>query len=381
MNFVRACAANRPLRLPFPLQAGLDALLDALARPLADAPRIACCWAICCSSSAISSAMRCPLGLVAGPPQVALGVGQAVFERLQLSSGRDKPGQMVLQFRQPDRKVAGEIDELARTEAKGHLSVAVQKQGCHRLLVAKGAGPLLFADRLVLNAVPAHDEDHRLALLDGFGNLAVPVVARPQLAFVEPDREGRRPDDQGIGQLERKVQRVGGGVTDEVSVSHSQLQFTICSAIASRCQVFQHALHHGRLVGFALGLQDHGHELQILQHGGALASGGADLEFPAIERKHGAFIMLDLALRHVQQDAAQGRIRPCDALPEAQPRILLCLHICLDLNQGFQRVIDFVLIQVHVAQTAAGKPVQGVVDFVRYLRPILCRTVGSLSIP
>ena len=132
-------------------------------------------------------------------------------------------------------------------------------------------------------------------------------------------------------------------------------------------KVFPQSIDHRCRVRFPLCLQDHSGELQLLQHAGALTSCRAELEFAAILIEQRLLVAFDLALPKIQQRAAQGRIRPHDALPEAQACFLVLLNHFFDVRKVSQRLLAIRSGEFHIAETAAGEPVQGMIGFVRDL--------------
>ena len=110
--------------------------------------------------------------------QVALGVGQALLQRLQHTLRRGKLLQAPAQARQALLERNREIDPLAAPETKGHLGVGVERDRDDRLLIPESAGPFLLTNRSILDAVGGHDEQQAIAGANGAGYLLVPILAR-----------------------------------------------------------------------------------------------------------------------------------------------------------------------------------------------------------
>ena len=188
--------------------------------------------AICRVSSSMSSWMRGRSASV-GAAQVALRIGQAVTQRLQRARGRAQPIQVAAQLRQAGLEVAAEVNVLPRLPRRnGSSAFAVEPDRDDRLLVLERVRPLLFAGRVIFDAVGGH------ARRSGSRNRGSPrQAARPnrspgsrwRLSSQTGSRAARRSTHRAS--FRAKSRAINRGVADEVVDGHG---WTFCVSAKTR---------------------------------------------------------------------------------------------------------------------------------------------------
>ena len=136
-----------------------------------------------------------------GSRQFPLGLGQLIPQILQYPLRAAHPAEVDAQLRQPDLEAAAEVDVLPRRQPERQLGLRIHAQRDDRLLVLQRPHPLGLAGRMILHAVPGHEEKQARADLDGVPDLIVPVHTRPLVANVQPYRVRGRPGHQSVRQL------------------------------------------------------------------------------------------------------------------------------------------------------------------------------------
>ena len=106
----------------------------------------------------------------------------------------------------------------------GKLGIGIHAQRDDRLLVLQRPYPLGLAGRMILHAVPGHDEQQARAGLDRVPDLSVPVHARLLVAHVQPHRVRGRPGGQMVGEPPGEPGGIAPRVTDEKTPVHPHHQ-------------------------------------------------------------------------------------------------------------------------------------------------------------
>lgn len=154
------------------------------------------------------------------PRQLPFRLGQLIAQLAKHPLRAAHRIQVIAQPREPDVESAAEVDVLPRRKPERKVRARVRAQGNDRLLVFQRPGPFGFAHRMLLHAVGGHEEKQAKAVLDGVGDLRVPVSARLRVPHVQPHRIGRLPADELVGQPPREPRAVGPRVTDEIVPVH-----------------------------------------------------------------------------------------------------------------------------------------------------------------